>query len=317
MDVFIVILVIVVVVICLFFVWRRLKMGKDPEYAARIERKKSRRNLERQRKKVEKAELKEKRAKYREAIAPAQSELNKAKQEYNQRVNKAEDLLRHATHDHDKSVHDQEKVISDIAKKYSDYVSSLGSMKLYVDRLLVGDTTIKMNTTFRAEEMRGRDILDHGSSHKEFTFREAKDEKDEPTEGGSLVGGIGTPAISWEIIARPDYCYLFITGTAVEYGSNQVAICVPLDDDNLDQGDEFMRHLNEVSDKSEQNARARENETAEAQAKLEEIKNDTAAIDAAQKALDQESANKEAMMAAQLALDEAKKKASEEFGYTP
>lgn len=312
---FITIVIIVLVALAVLFIYQRIKMSRDPEYAAKVSKRAANRDLARQKRKVERAEMKVKRARYREATAPAKAELNRAKADYNNRVRSAEDALRHANAEHEKAVREQDKKISDIAKRYCRELASVGSVKLCVDRLEVRDSQIKLNHSFSAEVKRGAELLEAGS-HGVFRFA-AVPEDGRPTAAGQAVGGIGTPELPWDILARPDFCYLFVTGTCDDYGGKPLEVCVPLDDKRLDAGDTLAEQLAIAAPLAADNVRKREAELEEAHAEKSRVEADTAAIAEAETALAAERENNQEVIAAQQNLEQVEQAASEELGYKP
>ena len=317
MDFFQILLIIIVIVAAaaaVYFVWSRLKEGKDPEYAAKMSKRRAARDLDRQQKKVERAQEKVKRAKFKEATAPARAELVRAKSDYNNNVRKAEDNLRAANHAYEKAVKDQEHVIEDINKKYSAGISNVGSTKLYADRLEIQGTSLKINETYSANLVRGKELIDKQVVFPGFNISQIP-EGEKPSAAGSAIGGVGTPAVPWEVGARADYCYLLITGATAEYQGKKLNVCIPLDDRKLDAGSALEKGLNSVAPQAQDNEAKRSRELQEAQNKLESIKADTAAVQNAQTHLENVKADNAAVMYAQAALDEVEKQASEEFGY--
>lgn len=311
------IIVIVVVVLVVLYLFRKMKMNRDPEFAAQQSQRMASRNLARQQRKVERAQQRVKKAKYNEAIAPAKATLNKAKQEYNMRVKKAEDNVRRVTNAREKSIREQERRINDIGKKYGEHLESLGAVRLFADRIEVRGVSIALNSTFMADMMQGTDALNNRSGRSQFHFVKPTGEGEKPNSPGSLIGGVGVPEIPWEIKAQPDFCYLFIQGTAQEYGNKQVLLCIPLDDRNLDDGDAFMKKLNETARNAEAMEEQRVAELGAAQAELERLQADMSAVDEANRQLQNERADNRAVVEAQNNLDETARQAREELDYKP
>lgn len=315
-EIAITVVVIVVVVVAVLFIFKRIKMNRDPEYAAKVSKRSADRHLKRQQKKVEKAELKVKKAQYKEMTAPARNELTRAKSDYNNKVKRAEDSLRHANSEHDKALRDADKKIADITKKYTKNLGGVGAVKLYADRLEVQDATLKLNSSFSGEVLRGADILDKGCKYADFKFS-AVPEGSKPTAVGQVVGGIGRPELPWEITAKPDYCYLFLTGNCTEYGGKPLMVCIPLDDKKLDAGNKVVEQLKAAAPIAADNETRRAQELEQANAEREQIEADTSSIDRAEAALARTKDDNANVLAAQQKLDEIERQASETLGYKP
>ena len=315
-EIAITVVVIIVVVVAVVFIFRRMKMNRDPEYAAKVSKKSADRHLKRQQKKVEKAELKVKKAQYKEMTAPARNELTRARSDYNNRVKRAEDNLRHVNSEHEKALRDADKKIADITKKYTKYLGGVGSVKLCADRLEVQDATLKLNDSFGGEVLRGADILEGGCKYAEFRFVPVP-EDGKPTPVGQVIGGIGRPELPWEIVAKPDYCYLFLKGNCAEYGGKPLTICVPLDDKKLDAGNKVVEQLKGAAPIAVNNEERRAQELEEANAEKRQIEADTHAIERAEATLAREKGNNEAVLTAQHNLEVAERNASDQLGYKP
>ncbi len=315
LTVIIVIVVIVVVAVVAFLVHRHMRMGRDPEYAAKIGRQQASKNLERQQRKMERAQQREQKSRYEEAIAPEKANLLKARKEYNSRVDKREAELRKATREHDKAVHDQERVIADIKKEHSRYIGSIASIKMFADHLAVRETTVKINPTIRCSMEDGVHVADNAWKYSEFTFKKGG-EGERPSASGSLIGGIGKPETLLPVTTSVDFFYLFIYGTVPESDNAPINICIPLNNKNYDDGKGFMETLNSLSSNVVESDAEYNQKIADETAKLEEIKNDTAAIDSAQEALDREHDDHAAVDEAQQRYEEAKERAKAETGYS-
>ncbi len=314
-QIFITIVVIVVVAIAVLFIYQRIKMSRDPQYAARVSKRAADRDLARQKRKVARAEMKVKKARYREATAPAIAQLNRAKADYNNRVRTAEDALRHANSEHERAVREQEKKISDIIKHYSRELATVGTLRLFVDRLEVQDSQISLNDSFKAEIKRGAELLEDKTCG-EFKFEEVTEDT-RPTTPGVPVGGIGKPEEAWVIHAKADFCYLFVEGTCSDYDGKPLEVCVPLDDKRLDAGDMFEKQLAIAAPAAADNACKRDVELEEAYEQKSQIEADTQAISQAEVKLEQEQQNNQEVIKAQQNLEQAEKAASEELGYKP
>ncbi len=314
-QIFITIVVIVLAAIATLFIYQRIKMSRDPEYAAKVSKRAADRDLARQKRKVERAEMKVKKARYREATAPAIAQLNRAKADYNNRVRTAEDALRHANSEHEKAVREQEKKITDITKHYSRELSTVGTLRVFVDRLEVQDSQISLNDSFTAEIKRGAELLET-QTYGEFKFIEATDDT-RPSTPAVPVGGIGKPEEPWSIHAKPDFCYLFVNGICSDYDDKPLEICVPLDDRRLEAGDMFAKQLAIAAPAAANNACKRDVELEEAYAEKSRIESDTQAISQAETKLAQEQQNNQEVIEAQKNLEQVEKTASEELGYKP
>ncbi len=306
----------VIVLLIALVVLRRFKMARDPEYAAKVNKKKAARELERQKRRLERAQMRIRRAKYEEAIAPAKRELLKAKQEHNARIARREDELHRLIKEHDKAIRDQEKLINEIEKKYSQYLDSVGNVKLFRDRLAVRDRVIRMNPTIFAELRLGADILSYGGRYSEFSF-EADPEAESISGSGTMIGGIGVPEYPWPVSVDPKFHYLFIYGRAQELGGEHVNICIPLDERAYSGGQSFEAQLNQTAERSETMDRRRARELEEARIRLEEIKADTSGIDGVRAAIERERENKGGVEAAQRNLEAAEARAQKELDYKP
>ncbi len=310
------IILIVIVVAVVLTVLKRVKMARDPEYAAQVNKKRAAKELERQKRKMERAQLKIKRAKYEEAIAPAKHDLLRAKQDYNSRVERREDDLHRAIKDHDKAIRDQEKLISEIEKKYSQYLESVGNVKLFLDRIAILDEVVAMNSTMFAEIRLGDDLLTYGGRYPEFFFEE------DPEAGaingpGTLIGGIGAPSSPWPVAVDPRFHYLFVYGSALEYGGRQINICIPLDDKVRGDGEKFAFQFNQTAERAETTDRRRARELEEARARLDEIRSDTRGIEDLKLAVEREKENRGDIEVAQRKLEEAEMRAQEELDFRP
>ncbi len=315
LQVFFTIVVIALVAVAVLFIYQRIKMSRDPEYAAKVSKRMADRDLARQKRKVARAEFKVKKARYKEATAPAKAELNRAKADYNNRVKRAEDALRHANAEHEKAIRDQDKKISDITKRYSRELVAVGSTKLFVDRMEIQGSPIKLEAGFAAEVKRGTELLE-AAAYGDFRFAQTP-EDGRPSAAGVAVGGIGTPELPWEILARPDFCYLFVGGACSEYAGKPLNICVPLDDKRLDAGEKFAEQLALAAPSAADNERKRDAELAEAHVEKAQIEADTSAIAEAEAALAVERDNNQEVILAQQNLDQAEQKASIELDYRP
>lgn len=316
-TVFIIIIVIVIVAAAAFFILRQKRMNNDPAYAARVNEKRAARAKERQRKKVEKAELRAQRARYQEAIAPAKSDLQKARQEYNSRVGRCEDTVKKLTREHDKAIKAQEKAINEIEKRYSQHIVSVGSVKLYADRVATKEGTFAINGTLHAYTNSAEELFAQESLRPEFRFMKAVEGEVKPTGSGSVVGGIGKPATQLDVYLSNEMSCLFIYGTAIEQGNATINICVPVSEKHLSDSVSFRDSLNKLAENFESTMRKKDQELADASAQLEQIRNDTAAIEEAKAAVERERADTAAVDEAQRLFDEADKRAQEATGYVP
>lgn len=313
--VFAIIIIVIIVAVAAYFIRQRTKMAGDPEYAARVTRRRADRVAGRQRKKAERAEMKVKKAKFQEAIAPEKAEYLRAKQEYNGRVDAAENELRRVTREHEKAIRDQERFIAEIEKRYSASVSSVGNLRLFRDHLATRDVTATLNGTFNAQAMNGGDFLAAAESFPEFILESISGEEVKPTAGGSIVGGVGAPEVPQRIVVDPGWDYLVVRGTVVEMGSQQLLLCIPLDERRRDDGLAMVEQLNSAAASSEENDRARQEELQSAHEMLDRLSADTEKIEEAEAALDRERADRGAIDEAQARLKKAEESAREALDY--
>lgn len=314
--VFGIIVLIVAVVLVAAFVLKRVKMARDPEYAARVNRRKAARELERQQRRMEKAQLRIKRAKYEEAIAPAKSELLKARQDYTARIDRLENELQKLIREHDKAIRDQERVINDIDKKYSQFLAQVARVKLYRDRLVVKDAVIRMNNSIFAELQQGYEIFQYGDRYPEFEFVNKEEEGPRSTPG-IMIGGVGLPDSPLPVFVEPDLCYLFVYGMAIERGGERINICIPVDTKSIDMIHSFIQQLNQTAQAAEDTERRRAQELDDAYSQLEAIKADTSQMDKKRAVIERESKDRSGIEIAQRKLAEAEEKAQQEFNYHP
>lgn len=311
----IIIIIVIVVAVAGYFVRQRTKMAGDPEYAARVTRRKADRVAGRQRRKAERAEMKVKKAKFQEAIAPEKADYVRAKQEYNSRVDAAEDHLRRMTREHEKVIREQERAISDIEKRYSAQVAAIGHLKLFLDHIATRDVTAMLNGTFTAQALNGNDLLAAVGSFPEFALAPISADNMKPASGGSVIGGIGSPEEPWPVVVDPGYDYLIVRGTVVEQGSQQLLLMVPLDEKKRDDGLAMVDHINTTAASSEANDRAKQEELQAAYEVLDRLNEDTEKIEEAQEVLDRERADHQAVDEAQERLKRAEQSAREALDY--
>ncbi len=311
----IIIIILIVVGVGAYFVRQRTKMAADPEYAARVTRRKADRVAGRQRKKAERAEMKVKKAKFQEAIAPEKAEYVRAKQEYNARVDAAEGELKRATRDHERAVRDQERAIAEIEKRYSAPVASVGNLKLFLDHIATRDLTVTLNGTFTAQSMNGVDLLGAAANFPELALESISGEEVRPTSAGSTIGGVGAPESPWPVIVDPGYDYLLVRGTVVEMGSQPLLLCVPLDEKRREDGLAMVEHLNSTAASSEENDRARQDELQAAYDMLDRLNADTSRIEEAEELLERERADHQLVDEAQARLKKAEEAAREALDY--
>ncbi len=317
LTIFWIVVAVAIVVVIALFVHKRLKMAKDPRYAAEVAKKAAAREFERQQKRLQRAEYRVKKARYEEAIAPEKNDLLKAKREYNARIDRREDELNKLIRARDKEIRDQQRVITDIEKRYGQHLATVGKARLFVDHLALDNVDVVMNETLFAEIRLGADLLAYGGRYKEFSFFEVDPEVQRASEPSGLIGGIGDSGAPWPVAVVPSLFFLFIYGTAVEYGGQKVNACIPLDEKTLQDGQNFEAFLNDTASKAQTTQRRKEREISEARGRLAEIENDTQAIDAAKAALERERENRRDIDVAQKAYEEAQIKAQADLDFKP
>ena len=290
-TVLIIILIVVVVAAAAFFILRQRRMNNDPAYAARINEKRAERAQVRQRKRVEKAELKARRARYNEQIAPAKSDLQKARQEYNSRVGRKEDEVKKLTKEYEKAIKAQEKSITEIEKRYSQHIVSVGSVKLFADRFTTKEGVVLINSTLHAYMNKAEELFAQESLRPEFRFMKAVEGETKPTGSGSVVGGVGQPGTQLDVYLTNDMSCLFIYGTATDRANAPVNICVPVGERHLADASSFCDSLNKLAENFEATLQKKDQELAAAAEQLENIRNDTAAIEEAKAAVERERAD--------------------------
>ena len=317
MIVFLIILIVVIIAAIGWYVMRRKRMASDPAYAERINARRAAREQERQRKRVEKAELKAKKARYNEMIAPEKSAYQQARQEYNGRVDRAEDALKKLNKDHDRAIRDQEKALNEIEKRYTAQLASVGGVKLYVDRLATREFTVAMNGTLHAETATGEELLANADARPEFRFVEAVEGETKPTSSGTIVGGLGHSETPLDIYVAREMSYLFVHGTAAEHGSEPINICMPVRESKADEAAQLRDALNDAAGRAEQTQADKAREIDEAATRLEQIREDTAAIEEAAAEVERQRADRTALDDALALLNEAEARAQEELDYHP
>lgn len=245
-----IIAVVVVAALIVYFLIHRSRMKNDPVYADRVNRNKA----------------------YKDTIRPAKEKVKRAQKDYDNRLQIKADAIKAAENDRQRAIKAQEKEIKGIEEQFAALVTAFAGVKLYRDRVEYKNTLKRLNTQMRARVMSGREFLEAADAAV-----------DSARAAGTSVNT--TELVNETATQSTADAYLIIHD-----GEDPTAIDIKLAIDERDVSDaqSFANTFNLTANDSDNVRSAKLAQIDAAKAKLEEIKADTRAIDAAKEAYEAE-----------------------------
>lgn len=272
-TILIIVLIVAAIAVVGFFVYRSYRKRHDPVYADRIVRKKV----------------------YKESISPSQQRLKRAQKDYDRRLQARADDIRAAEVAREKAIRQQERDMKAIEDQYAEQITTFQGIRLYRDRVEAKGKSIRLNAQMKATVLSGREYLDAADVARENAKREAELSLDED----GTEQKVGTA----RVVEQQQTPVAFLV---IHDGEDPAAadVRMSLESKEIDDAQSFANTFNCAATDIDKMREQRTAALDAAKVKLQAIKDDKSAIEAAQAAYETEVNVRGELDKAQKAFDE-------------